>query len=259
MTRSTLGRFVRVELQGTVHYGRQNGDIIEVLSAAPWCAPACVIATIPAAGAVLRAPCQPSKIICLGVNYRDHAQEFGHELPTCPLLFMKPPSAVIGPDEPIVYPPYWTQRVDYEAELAVVIGARAQRVPATAALAHVFGYTCLNDVTARDLQRADGQWTRAKSFDTFCPLGPAIVRGIEAADLAVRSFVNGALRQQSSTAQLIFDVPAIIEFVSQVMTLEPGDVIATGTPAGVGPLQPGDVVEVEIEQIGRLRNPVVQR
>jgi 2-keto-4-pentenoate hydratase/2-oxohepta-3-ene-1,7-dioic acid hydratase in catechol pathway len=148
--------------------------------------------------------------------------------------------------------------VDYEAELAVVIGARAQRVPATAALAHVFGYTCLNDVTARDLQRADGQWTRAKSFDTFCPLGPAIVRGIEAADLAVRSFVNGALRQQSSTAQLIFDVPAIIEFVSQVMTLEPGDVIATGTPAGVGPLQPGDVVEVEIEQIGRLRNPVVR-
>jgi len=255
---TTLGRFVRVELLGAMHYGRHNGEIIELLSAAPWQDNVCQIAEIPAAGAVLRAPCQPTKIICLGVNYRDHAQEFGHDLPACPLIFMKPPSSVIGPDEPIAYPAYWTQRVDYEAELAVVIGTRARRVSAAAALACVFGYTCLNDVTARDLQRADGQWTRAKSFDTFCPIGPAIVAGIESSDLAVRSFVNGALRQQASTAQLIFGIPAIIEFVSHIMTLEPGDVIATGTPAGVGPLQPGDVVEVDIETIGRLRNPVVR-
>jgi 2-keto-4-pentenoate hydratase/2-oxohepta-3-ene-1,7-dioic acid hydratase in catechol pathway len=206
--------------------------------------------------ATLLAPCAPSKIVCLGVNYRAHATEFGHELPASPLIFLKPPSAVIGPDEAIIYPPQWTQRVDYEAEMAVVIGQRAARVAEGTALDYVFGYTCLNDVTARDLQRSDGQWTRGKSFDTFCPVGPVIVCGLDPGALRVAGYVNGDVRQDASTADLIFGVPEIVSFVSHVMTLEPGDVIATGTPSGVGPLAPGDTVEIEVEGIGRLRNHV---
>jgi 2-keto-4-pentenoate hydratase/2-oxohepta-3-ene-1,7-dioic acid hydratase in catechol pathway len=250
-------RFVRVCTTAGVQSGRQAGDRIEMLSAAPWDSPR-VTGVIAADGAALRAPCRPGKVICLGVNYHDHATEFGHAIPDCPLIFMKAPSAVIGPEEAIVYPSYWTTRVEYEAELALVIGQQARRVAARNAADVIFGYTCLNDVTARDLQRRDGQWTRGKSFDTFCPIGPAIVRGIDPANLAVRGILNGVVKQSSSTTHLIFGVPEIIAFVSHVMTLEPGDVIATGTPAGVGPLQPGDVVDVEIEQIGRLRNRVVR-
>ena len=203
------------------------------------------------------APVQPTKIVAVGVNYRAHAREMGHSLPEVPLLFLKPPSAVIGPEEAIACPAM-SQRVDYEGELAVVVGRRARHVQPAEALDHVLGYTCANDVTARDLQGRDGQWTRAKGFDTFCPLGPWIVPDLDPHDLALRTRVNGELRQESSTCDLVFSVEELVSFISQVMTLEPGDVILTGTPSGIGPLATGDVVEVEIEGIGVLRNPVVE-
>ena len=201
-------------------------------------------------------PCTPTKIVAVGLNYADHAAEANREVPTEPLLFLKPPSAVIGPNESIVHPPL-SQRVDYEGELAAVIGRRAQHVPPDEALDYVLGYTCGNDVTARDLQRKDGQWTRSKSFDTFCPLGPWIVTGLNPADLAIESRINGQVRQQSRTRHMIFSVADLIHHVTQVMTLEPGDVILTGTPAGIGPLHPGDRVEIEVESIGILANIVV--
>lgn len=204
----------------------------------------------------LLAPCVPTKIVAVGRNYAEHAAEMQSQVPTEPLIFLKPPSAVIGPGAAIVYPPI-SQRVDYEAELAVVIGRRAKNVPANEALNFVLGYTCGNDVTARDLQRKDGQWTRSKSFDTFCPLGPWIVTGLDANDLAIESRVNGAVKQRSRTSQMIFSIAELIRHITQVMTLEPGDVILTGTPAGIGPLQPGDRVEVEIEGIGVLGNTVI--
>ena len=204
----------------------------------------------------LLAPCTPTKVIAVGLNYAEHAAEAHHEVPDEPLIFLKPPSAVIGPDESIVYPPI-SQRVDYEAELVAVIGCQARNVSADEALDYVLGYTCGNDVTARDLQRKDSQWTRSKSFDTFCPLGPWIVTDLNPADLTVEARVNGQVRQQSRTRHMIFSVAELIYHVTQVMTLAPGDVIMTGTPAGIGPLRPGDRVQVEIEGIGVLANSVV--
>jgi 2-keto-4-pentenoate hydratase/2-oxohepta-3-ene-1,7-dioic acid hydratase in catechol pathway len=204
----------------------------------------------------LLAPCQPTKILAVGLNYRTHAAEAGMDMPPEPLIFSKPPSSVIGPLEPIVYPTL-SQQVDYEGELAVIIGRRARNVLPEKAHDFILGYTCGNDVTARDLQQRDDQWTRAKGFDTFCPLGPRIVTSLNPAHLAIRTRVNGEIRQCASTADMVFSVAELIAYISQVMTLEPGDVILTGTPSGVGPLQPGDVVEVEIEGIGTLRNPVV--
>ena len=209
----------------------------------------------------------PEKVLAIGLNYRDHARESGAELPTSPLLFAKTPNSVIGPEDEIRWAAADSAEVDYEAELAVVIGRRARRVDVTEALDHVLGYTCCNDVSARDAQFADGQWTRGKSFDTFCPLGPWIVTADDIADpqaLAVRCRVNGELLQDGTTADMVFPVAELISRLSQVMTLEPGDVIATGTPVGVGfartpPvfLRDGDVVEIDIEGIGVLRNPVV--
>jgi 2-keto-4-pentenoate hydratase/2-oxohepta-3-ene-1,7-dioic acid hydratase in catechol pathway len=208
---------------------------------------------------------RPGKIVCVGLNYRDHAQEGGAELPTAPLLFAKWPNTLIGPGDPIVVPPEATQ-VDYEAELGVVIGTTARRVSERDALDHVEGYVCVNDVTARDLQFGDGQWTRGKSPDTFCPVGPRLVAREEIDDpqaLGIRCIVNGRTMQDSSTAQMIFSVAEIIAYTSQVITLEPGDLIATGTPAGVGVfrdpkvlLQDGDEVSVEIDGLGTLTNPV---
>lgn len=206
----------------------------------------------------LLAPCQPTKILAVGLNYHAHAAEAGMDVPAEPLLFFKPPSSVIGPLEPIVYP-ILSQQVDYEGELAVVIGQRVRNVPPEKAHDFVLGYTCGNDVTARDLQRRDNQWTRAKGFDTFCPLGPCIVTDLDPAHLTIQTRVNGEIRQSTSTTDMVFGVAELIATISQVMTLEPGDVILTGTPSGVGPLQPGDVVEVEIEGIGILRNPVVSQ
>ncbi|HHW43063.1 MAG TPA: fumarylacetoacetate hydrolase family protein [Desulfotomaculum sp.] len=202
------------------------------------------------------APCRPSKAVCVGLNYRDHAAELNLAPPEEPVLFLKPSTAVIGPGEPIVYPAM-SARVDYEAELAVVMGKRARQLREEEAKDYILGYTCANDVTARDLQQKDGQWTRAKSFDTFLPLGPFIVTGVDPDDREVSLYLNGERRQHSSTAKLIFPVYRLVSFVSRIMTLLPGDVILTGTPAGVGPVRPGDRVAVEISGIGRLENPVV--
>ncbi len=199
-----------------------------------------------------------TKIVAIGSNYRDHALEMGKPLPVVPKIFLKPPSAVIYDGEAIVIPPR-TTRVDHEAELAVVIGERASRVPKARAFDVIAGYTVCNDVTARDFQREDGVFTRAKGFDSFCPLGPVLVTGIDPSNLAIRCVVNGVVRQQSRTDQLVFDIPTLIAFISDIMTLEPGDVISTGTPAGVGPLLPGDTVTVEIDGIGALTNPVIAR
>jgi 2-keto-4-pentenoate hydratase/2-oxohepta-3-ene-1,7-dioic acid hydratase in catechol pathway len=198
----------------------------------------------------------PTKIIGVGLNYRAHAVEMKKALPEEPLLFLKPPSALIGPGEPIVRPPGY-ERVDFEGELAVVIGRRARRVTPADALAHVAGYTILNDVTVRDLQKKDVQYTRAKGFDSFAPVGPRVVPGLDPGNLRLVTRLNGVVKQDSSTADLIFDVATLIAFISRVMTLEEGDVISTGTPPGVGNLQPGDQVEIEIEGIGVLANPVV--
>ena len=194
--------------------------------------------------------------MAVGLSYRDHAAEFGHPVPEEPILFLKPLTALIGPGDRIVYPAI-SQRVDYEAELAIVMKRKGRNIPRGQALRYVLGYTCHNDVTARDLQKKDGQWTRAKSFDTFAPLGPCIATGLDPHRLHIEARVNGEVRQSFNSDQLIFDVPTLVAFISQVMTLYPGDVIATGTPPGVGPLKRGDVVEVEVEGIGVLRNPVV--
>lgn len=201
----------------------------------------------------LLAPCLPSKIIAIGLNYIKHIKESGMPTPEEPLFFLKPPSAVIGPGDHIWYP-QMTKQVDYEGELTVVIGRKAKRVSEESALDYVFGYTCGNDVSARDLQRKDGQWTRAKGFDTFCPLGPAIVTGIDPSGLQIATRLNGEIRQNDNTAEMIFPIPRLVSYISQIMTLQPFDVILTGTPSGVGPMKPGDVVEVEIENIGILRN-----
>jgi 2-keto-4-pentenoate hydratase/2-oxohepta-3-ene-1,7-dioic acid hydratase in catechol pathway len=200
----------------------------------------------------------PSKIIGIGVNYRAHAAEMGNSLPAEPLMFLKPRSAMISSGEAIERPAGY-ERVDYEGELGVVIGRRTRAVSREAALGAVMGLVCVNDVSVRELQKRDGQWARAKGFDTFCPIGPRIVAGLDPAALAITTRVNGEVRQASTTADLIFDVPTLIAFVSAHMTLEVGDVITTGTPSGVGNLAPGDEVEVEIEGIGVLRNPVVAR
>lgn len=198
---------------------------------------------------------RPSKIVAVGLNYRAHAEEMGKPLPDEPLLFLKPPSAIIRDGEPIELPAGY-QRIDYEGELAVVIGAWAHRVAPEDALRYVAGFTCLNDVTVRDLQKKDVQYTRAKGFDTFCPIGPQVVSGLDPSALGIETRINGEVRQRSRTSDLIFDVPALISFISHVMTLEPGDVVSTGTPPGVGPLTAGDTVEIEIEEIGVLRNSV---
>jgi 2-keto-4-pentenoate hydratase/2-oxohepta-3-ene-1,7-dioic acid hydratase in catechol pathway len=200
-------------------------------------------------------PCTPSKIVAVGCNYRAHISELQRTVPEEPLLFMKPPSSLLPSGGTIRLPPQ-SRRVDYEGELGIVIGRRARCVPADRALDHVLGYTCLNDVTARDLQEKDVQFTRAKGFDSFCPVGPSIVTGLDPESLRVTTFVNGQRRQSAQTSEMIFGVSRLISYISGVMTLEPGDLIATGTPEGVGPLRHGDEISVEIEGIGRLVNRV---
>jgi 2-keto-4-pentenoate hydratase/2-oxohepta-3-ene-1,7-dioic acid hydratase in catechol pathway len=197
----------------------------------------------------------PSKILGIGRNYRAHAAEMDADIPPEPLLFLKPPSALLEPGG-VISRPRGYGRVDYEGELGVIIGKHAWRVPAAAALDHVLGYTCVNDVTVRDLQKSDRQWARAKGFDSFCPVGPSIVCGLDPTDLRITTRVNGDIRQDSRTSHMVFSVAEIIEFISRYMTLEPGDLIATGTPSGVGNLGAGDLVEIEIEGIGVLANRV---
>ncbi len=200
-------------------------------------------------------PVTPTKIIAVGINYRDHAQEFDHHIPEEPVLFMKPPTAVIGPGDAILLPSS-SKRVDYEAELAAVVKKEAHKIPGEKAEDYILGYTCLNDVTARDLQRKDGQWTRAKSFNTFCPIGPVIETELDPNSVNVRSRLNGGEKQFSNTRNFIFSMFFLFSFVSSIMKLNPGDIIATGTPSGVGPMKDGDIIEIEVEGIGVLKNPV---
>ena len=213
---------------------------------------------IPIASVTLISPVEPSKIVAVGVNYKEHGREMGRRLPEEPLIFLKPPSAVIGPNDIILYPAM-TKRVDYEGELAVVIKKEARLLGEKDDIAdHVLGYTCFNDVTARDLQEKDVQFTRAKSFDTFAAVGPCMATDIDPSRLSLKTFLNGKLKQSSNTKNLIFSVPYLIRFISGVMTLYPGDIITTGTPAGVGPMAPGDRVDIQIEHIGTLSNTVMR-
>jgi 2-keto-4-pentenoate hydratase/2-oxohepta-3-ene-1,7-dioic acid hydratase in catechol pathway len=198
---------------------------------------------------------RPSKIVCVGRNYVEHAREHGAEVPKAPLLFLKPPSALIGNGEPIILPPASSQ-VEHEAEIGVVIRTRLHRATPAEAEAGILGFVCLNDVTARDLQRADGQWSRAKGFDTFCPVGPRVAGGLNWRELEVLARVNGVERQRGRASEMVFPIPDLLSYISHVMTLEPGDLVATGTPSGVGPIRAGDLVEVEIPGVGVLRNPV---
>jgi 2-keto-4-pentenoate hydratase/2-oxohepta-3-ene-1,7-dioic acid hydratase in catechol pathway len=252
-----MRRFYRIDHEGAGRYVVEEGNgwrLVEGNIFGDWKAGAAVSPN----GQRLLAPLEPSKIVAIGRNYKDHAAELGNPLPVEPMIFLKPPSAVIGPDEPIVLPP-GVGRVDHEAELGVVIGTRARNVPAAEAFRYVFGLTCVNDVTARELQKKDVQFTRAKGFDTFAPVGPAIVTGLDYRSpegIQVEGLVNGEVRQSGSTSALIFPIDQLIAFVSAVMTLVPGDIISTGTPAGVGPIAAGDLVTVRIAGVGELTNPV---
>ena len=260
----SVTRIFRIEHEGSARYAVEAGGGFRVIpgdfaegeldSLKAHATTAAIPGQVVTAPRVL-VPVAPSKIVAIGLNYKDHAAEMGKPLPAEPLMFLKPSTAVIGPGDAIRIPDN-AGRVDHEAELGIVIGKRASRVPAASALDYVLGFTCVNDVTARELQRRDVQYTRGKGFDTFAPLGPCIAIGLDASALDIEGLVNGETRQSSNTRQLIFSVPEIVAFVSGVMTLLPGDVIATGTPSGVGPLTAGDRVTVKIEGIGELSNRV---
>ena len=251
-------KIVCFETGGTIQYGILEDNAINRIDGDPFTDEIDATGMMFNLDAVrLLPPCQPSKVVALGVNYKSHGDEMNSKLPEEPLIFIKPSTSVIGPGEDIIYPPS-SERVDYEGELAVVIRDFTKDVTKEEALDHVLGYTCLNDVTARDLQARDKQWTRGKGFDTFCPLGPWIETDLSPENLRLQTRLNGEVKQDTTTADLIFPVDVCISFISQVMTLLPGDVIATGTTAGIGPMQPGDTVEVEIEGIGILRNQVVR-
>ena len=237
-------------------YGVLDGKSVKVMSKTPFHTILLTGETFPPEIVRLLVPCSPTKIVALGVNYRSHAQEMDSQLPKNPLVFLKPPTAVIGPEDKIVYPPS-SKQVDYEGELGVVIGKKAKGITQEQAKDYILGYTCLNDVTARDLQKSDGQWTRAKSFDTFAPIGPCIETELDDTNTDIETYLNGRLVQKGNTRDLVFGVPELVSFVSHVMTLLPGDIIATGTPAGVGPMQPGDTVEIKIGGIGSLRNYII--
>lgn len=242
---------VRFERNQKIKYGWMVEDRVRVIEGDVFNVDAATVMTgleVPLSDIRLLPPCQPTKIICIGLNYRDHAQEMDLGLPERPLMFLKPSTSVIGPEGQIVYPSC-SENVHYEVELAVVLKKIAKNVPAEEAEDYIMGYTCALDMTARDLQMADGQWTRGKSFDTFCPIGPGIVPKLPWDRLGIELSVNGEMRQKSNTNQLIFGVPRLIEEITKVMTLLPGDVILTGTPAGVGKVQIGDRLEARIENI----------
>lgn len=252
-------RIVRFSVRESAYrFGILEGDYVTCLSNAPWCGGLPTAESFPTAQVSLAAPVDPSKVVCIGLNYHAHvdASFSADKAPDAPLIFLKPPSSIIAAGAKIVHPKA-SERVDYEAELGVVIGKRASRVSSTAALDYVFGYTCVNDVTARDLQKKDGQWSRAKGFDTFCPVGPWIVTGIDVSDILVEGIHNGETKQSGRTSQMIFDIPFLVSYVSHIMTLEPGDLISTGTPSGIAPMKPGDSIEVRIEKVGSLVNTVV--
>jgi 2-keto-4-pentenoate hydratase/2-oxohepta-3-ene-1,7-dioic acid hydratase in catechol pathway len=249
-------RVCRFRNAGQERYGTIEGPLVRPLSAAPWAGGLPDGKPVALADVQLLAPVEPSKVVCVGRNYRAHAKELGNEVPTTPLLFLKPPSSVVGPQDAIRCPEQ-SKEVHHEAELGVVMGRPLSRASAVEAKLAVFGYTCLNDVTARDIQREEKQFTRAKGFDTFCPVGPVVETALDPMDVSVVCRVNGTEKQRGHTRDMVFDPFALLAFISSVMTLWPGDVVATGTPEGVGAIQRGDWVEVEIGGIGVLRNPVV--
>lgn len=248
-------KFVRFEKEGQVRFGILEGETITPLAGDCWNAEPLSGNKIRLAQVRLMAPLEPGNIFCVGRNYTEHAKELGHDLPEEPLIFLKATGSLLEP-EGTIHIPLWAGRIDYEGELAVVIGKTCRNASEEEARDSIFGLTCLNDVTARDLQNRDGQWTRAKSFDTFCPLGPWIVNSAETEGRQIETRLNGRVVQSANTDMMIFSVPRLISHISRFTTLRPGDVIATGTPAGVGPMNAGDEVEVEIEGIGLLRNRV---
>src|SRR6266403_789271 len=256
-------KICRYELRGASsagsappRYGLIEGENVVEISGPPWGQWSRGSRSSRLTDVRLLAPVEPSKIVCIGRNYAAHAAELGNEVPKEPLMFLKPPSSIVGPEQPIVLTPY-SQRVEHEGELAIVIGRRCSHLrDSDDALSYVLGYTCLNDVTARDIQKSDVQFTRGKGFDTFCPVGPHIETELDPANVLVETRVNGAVRQSGNTSLMIYSCAFLVRWISRMMTLYPGDVIATGTPAGVGPLVAGDSVEVSVARIGVLRNPV---
>lgn len=249
-------RIIRYQIQDQpISFGWLYEDKVGELNGDPFGVYQRGEANIPLSSVQLLPPVQPGKIIGIGRNYADHAKEQNVDVPEIPILFLKPPSAVIGVGEPIILPPQ-SQRVEHEAELAVVIGRKGRWIPVDSAYQYILGFTIGNDVTARDLQRRDGQWTRGKGFDSFCPLGPWINTEYDPTDVLITCHVNDELRQMASTRDMIFPIHQLVAYISSVMTLEPGDVILTGTPAGVGPLKAGDSVKISIEGLGILQNPV---
>lgn len=237
-------------------WGILEGDYVEILKESPFKRIEPSNEEIPLKGLKLLPPSTPTKIILAGLNYRDHAKELGMAIPKEPIIFLKPPSALIGDKDDIIYPPE-VKRLDYEAELAFVVKREGKNIPENKAGEYILGFMCLNDVTARDLQITDGQWTRAKSFDTFCPAGPYLETDIDPAKLSIRSYLNGKIRQDSNTSNFIFPVNRLLSFISSVMTVLPGDIISTGTPKGVGQMKKSDIIEIEIEGLGKLKNKVV--
>ena len=251
-----MARLIRFEQADRIAYGRLDGDTVRVLSGDLFGNREESGETLPLSDVKLLAPCQPTKVICVGFKYRDHAEEFNTPIPEVPNIFMKPLSALTGPEAPVFFPKM-SKQMDYEAEMVMVIGQKARHVSVEDAPNYVLGYTIGNDVTARDLQDPTKQWTVCKGFDTFAPIGPWIETAVDPkAGLDISCWVNGERRQHSNTKHLIFDVPYLVSYLSQAMTLEPGDVIFTGTPSGIGPVNPGDVMEIRIQGIGSLFNPV---
>jgi len=250
-------KIIRYTLGKKIEYGIWNGEMVQSIAGTPYQNPKSTDHYHKFNDLKLLPPCTPSKIVAIGLNYRSHAEEVKIPIPDEPLIFLKPPTSIIGPEDNIICPES-SQRVDYEGEMGVVIKTHARRVSREEAMKHVLGYTCFNDVTARDLQSKDKQWTRAKGFDTFAPIGPCIETELDPGHLDLETRLNGELKQQTNTSDLIFSVPELVSFISHVMTLFPGDVIATGTTSGIGPMKPGDIIEIRIESIGTLRNYVVK-
>jgi 2-keto-4-pentenoate hydratase/2-oxohepta-3-ene-1,7-dioic acid hydratase in catechol pathway len=249
-------RLIRFQIKAEpIQFGWVNNDMVGKIAGSPFGEYQRSEANLPLESVILHSPIIPGKIICVGRNYIEHVKEQNAEPPTTPLVFLKPPSSIIGHMQTIVLPPQ-SQQVDHEAELVVVIGKRGRWIQPTDAFSHVYGYTIGNDITARDLQRKDGQWTRSKGFDTFCPLGPWVDTEFDPTDAIITCHVNGVLRQMASTRDMIFRIDQIIAFISSIMVLEVGDAIMTGTPAGISPLNSGDLVEAAIEGLGKLSNPV---
>lgn len=248
-------KICRYAYRENVEYGVLEGEEITVVESDPFTGIERTKTRRKLSDVKLLAPTLPSKVVAVGLNYQEHIDETGSQKPDAPILFLKPSTSVLGPGRPIVYPRN-AGRVDYEAELGVVIGKKCKNVPVGEAASVIFGYTCLNDVTERFMQGMDGQWTRAKGFDTFCPLGPHIVTDLDPRGLKVEAYLNGEQKQSATTDLLIFSVHELVSFISGVMTLLPGDVVATGTPSGIGPMNPGDTIEVRIEKVGSLINTV---